>query len=132
MSREADIGGWHLNPRIDSLWGPHSIDRFAAHGNTQHPHYKAHWRDPTSEAVDCLHLPNRLWTSETNWCNPPWTLFPDLVRKLRQSGAEATVITPYWPAKQWYQLLSELSDEQIVYPPPEIYSFRASAERTRA
>jgi hypothetical protein len=82
--------------------------------------------------VDCLHLPDRLWTSETNWGIPPWTLLPDLVRKLRQLGAEATVIAPYLPAKQWYQRLGELSDEQIMYLPPEIYSFRASAEHARA
>jgi hypothetical protein len=35
-------------------------------------------------------------------------------------------------APQWYQLVSELLDEHIMYPPPETYSFRASAERTRA
>jgi hypothetical protein len=34
-----------------------------------------------------------------NRCNPPWSLLPDLVRKFRQSGAEAKVIAPYWPAK---------------------------------
>jgi hypothetical protein len=48
--------------------------------------------------------------------NPPWTLLPELVQKLRQSSAEAIVIAPYWPAKQWYELLSELFDKQIMYP----------------
>jgi hypothetical protein len=55
MSRETDMDDWQLNPRIftylDSLWCPHSIDRFATHGNSR-------WRDPTSEAVNCLHLPD--------------------------------------------------------------------------
>jgi hypothetical protein len=101
---------------MDSLWGPHSMDRFATQGNSYLPRYNFSWRDPISEAVDCLHLPDNQWTAETNLCNPPWTLLPDLVHKLRQSGAEAAVIAPYWPAKQWYQLLSELSDEQIMYP----------------
>jgi hypothetical protein len=43
---------------MNSLWGPHSIDRFATHGNSQLPRYNSRWRDPTSEAVDCLHLPD--------------------------------------------------------------------------
>jgi hypothetical protein len=135
LSRETNRDDMLLNPRIftylDSQWGPHSIDKLAPQGNKLLPRYNARWRDPSAEALDCLHLPDRLWTSDTKWCNLPWTLLPDLVHKLRQSGAEATVIALYWPAKQWYQLLSELSGEQILYPPPEIYSFRASAERTR-
>jgi hypothetical protein len=52
-------------------------------------------------------------------CNPPWSLLPDLVQKLRQSYAEATIIPPYWPAQQWYEQLSELSHEEIRYPPSQ-------------
>jgi hypothetical protein len=79
-----------LNPRIfiylDSLRGPHSIDRFATHGNKQLPRYNARSRDPSAEAVDCLHMPIILWTSKTNSCNPPRTFLSDLVQKLRQFG----------------------------------------------
>jgi hypothetical protein len=54
---------WQLNPSIftymDSLWGPRSIDRFAMQGNTQIPRYNARSRDPTSEAVGSLYLPDR-------------------------------------------------------------------------
>jgi hypothetical protein len=110
LSRETNRDDRQLNPRIftylDSFWGPHYIDKFATQGNSQPPRYNSRWRDPTSEAVDCLHLPDNLWIAETNSCNPPWTLLPDLVQKLRQSGAEAKVIEPYWAAKQWYQLHS--------------------------
>jgi hypothetical protein len=62
LSRETDRDDGQLNPRIstdmNSLWGPHSIDRFATQGNTQLPRYNSRWCDPTSEAVDCLHLPD--------------------------------------------------------------------------
>jgi methionine aminopeptidase len=61
LSREKDMDEWQLNPRIftyvDSLWGPHSIDRFTTHGNSQLPRYNSRH---TSEAVDCLHLPDNL------------------------------------------------------------------------
>jgi hypothetical protein len=81
LSRKTHKEDWQLNPRIftymDSLWAPHSIDRFATQGNTQLPRCNARWRDPTAEAVDCLHMPDILRTSETNWYKPPWTLLPD-------------------------------------------------------
>jgi hypothetical protein len=38
LSRETDRDDWQLNTRIltymDSVWAPHSIDRFATHGNS--------------------------------------------------------------------------------------------------
>jgi hypothetical protein len=67
LSRETDRDDGQLDPRIFTymeLWGPHSIDKFATQGNSQLPRYNARWRDPTSEAVDCLHLPDILWTAE--------------------------------------------------------------------
>jgi hypothetical protein len=83
LSRETDRDEVQLNPRIftymNSMWGPHSIDTFATHGNSQLPRYNSRTRDPTSVAVDCLHLPDNLCTAETDSCNPPWTLLPDLV-----------------------------------------------------
>ena len=66
LSRETDRDDWQLNPRIftylDSQWGPHYIDRFDTHGNTQLPRYNARWRDPTAEVVIRLHLPDKLRT----------------------------------------------------------------------
>jgi hypothetical protein len=96
---------------LHSLWGPHTIDRFATQGNAQLTRNNSRWRSPSCKAMDCLHLPDTLLILKTNRCNPPWTLYTDLVRKLRKSSPAATVIAPYWPVKQKYQLLSELSDE---------------------
>jgi hypothetical protein len=66
LIRETDKQYWQLDPRIfiylDSLWPPHSINKFATQGNTNPPLQcnNARWRDPTAEAVDCLHRPDRL------------------------------------------------------------------------
>lgn len=121
LSRELDTEDWQLNPRIfrylDSRWGPHTVDRFASMTNTLLPRYNSRWLDPNTEAVDCLHLPDLNWTAERNWCNPPWSLLEDLVLKLRQSGAAATVIAPTWPGKPWHQSLLDLASEYLVYPP---------------
>jgi hypothetical protein len=64
LSRETDRDDGQLNPYIftylDTLWGPHSMNRFSTQGNAQLPRYNARWRDPTAEAVDYLHLPDKL------------------------------------------------------------------------
>lgn len=121
LSRERDMSDWQLNPRLfrylDRRWGAHTVDRFAAEHNAQVARYNSRWLDAGSEAVDCLRLSDEAWRQERNWCNPPWELLDDLVVKLQQSGASATVIAPRWPGKSWHQLLHEMADEVIVYPP---------------
>jgi hypothetical protein len=70
LSQEIDIGYMQLNRRIitylDSQCGPHSVDMFATQDTSQLPRYNSRWWNPTSEAVDCLHLPDKLYTSEAN------------------------------------------------------------------
>jgi hypothetical protein len=121
LSRESDDSDWQLNPnlfrQLDSAWGPHSIDRFAAQSNAQLPRYNSKWLDPDTEAVDSLRLPDSQWRAEMNWCNPPWDLLDDLVLKLRHSGASATVIAPHWPGRPWFQQLTEMATAATVYPP---------------
>jgi hypothetical protein len=121
LSRVTDNSDWQLAPRkfkhFNKVWGPHTIDRFASYANKQLPRYNAKWRDGTTEAVDSLHLSDAEWRSERNWCNPPWELLDDLVVKLRNSGAGATVIAPYWPKKPWFLHLSEMASETIDMPP---------------
>eukprot|EP00873_Tetraselmis_striata_P004944 jgi/Tetstr1/425208/TSEL_015669.t1 len=99
---------------MESRFGPHSIDRFASALNTLLPRYNAAWLDPTCEAVDSLHLPDAGWRRENNWCNAPWPLLPDLVQKLEQSGAAATVVAPRWEGKAWHQALTEMAVEELT------------------
>ncbi len=60
LSRISDNSDWQLAPRVfrhlSSLWGAHTIDRFASSANKQLQHYNAKCRDGTAEAVDCLRL----------------------------------------------------------------------------
>ena len=54
---------------------------------------------------------------ENKWCNLPWELLDDMVIKLRQSGAAATVITPYWPKKPCSRHLTEIATEFVDMSP---------------
>lgn len=121
LSRELDTSDWKLNPRIfkyiDKLWGPHTIDRFASMENAMLPRYNSRWLDPETSGVDCLHFPDSNWQKENNWANPPWELLEDLVLKLRQSKAAATVVVPAWEATAWFQELQSMASEVLFYPP---------------
>jgi len=70
LSRNSDNSDSQLAPRVfrhfNGLWGAHSIDRFASFVNKQLPRYNAKWRDETTEAVDCLRLPDANWRGEHN------------------------------------------------------------------
>eukprot|EP00873_Tetraselmis_striata_P001327 jgi/Tetstr1/421591/TSEL_012535.t1 len=121
ISRHLDSDDWQLDPllfaELESRFGPHSIDRFASALNTLLPRYNAAWLDPTCKAVDSLHLPDADWRRENNWCNAPWPLLPDLVQKLQQSGAAATVVAPRWEGKAWHQALTEMAVEELTVAP---------------
>eukprot|EP00873_Tetraselmis_striata_P014170 jgi/Tetstr1/434434/TSEL_023534.t1 len=121
LSRHLDSDDWQLDPllfaELESRFGPHSIDRFASALNTLLPRYNAVWLDPTCEAVDALHLPDADWRRENNLCNAPWPLLPDLVQKLQQSVAAATVVAPRWEGKAWHQALTEMAVEELTVAP---------------
>jgi hypothetical protein len=115
LKKHLDSDDSQLDPvlftELDSRYGPHSIDLFAYALNKLLQHYNAGWLDPTCEAVDALHLPDNQCSCENNWCNPPWPLLPNLVLKLRRSGAEATVIAPIWTGKVWHHALTQMAME---------------------
>eukprot|EP00873_Tetraselmis_striata_P017702 jgi/Tetstr1/437966/TSEL_026596.t1 len=121
LSRHLDSDDWQLDPllfaELESRFGPHSIDRFASARNTLVPRYNVAWLDPTCEAVDSLHLPDADWRRESNWCNAPWPLLPDLVQKLQRSGAAATVVAPRWGGKAWHRALTEMEVEELTVAP---------------
>ena len=134
LSRVTDNSDWQLHRRVvehlSGLWGVPSVDRFASFANKQCPRYNARWRDGQAEAVDSLHLSDADWRREHNWCSPPWELLDDLSGKLRQSGAAAIVIAPYWPKKPWFAHLSEMATETVVMPPsPNLFSPQKQRER---
>jgi hypothetical protein len=108
-----------LAPRIfryyDKQWGPLHHRPLRLLRKQAAPNTK--WRDGKAEGVDSIHLSDREWRQENNWCNPLWSLLEDLTAKLRQSSAGATVIAPKWPRFPWFAHLSEMASEVIEMPP---------------
>ena len=120
LSRAVDNGDWKLNPSLfqlfDERWGPHSFDRFATANNCQVPRFNSAHPDPLATGIDAFAQSDADWARENNWVNPPWELLEDVWAKLRNSGAAATVTTPCWPDRLFYQLFTELADEVIDVP----------------
>ena len=110
-SRLSNHYEWHLQPalfsHLDLLWGPHDIDRFACMTNTQLPVFNSRFADPLSSGIDALSQQN--WGSMNNYVNPPFRMIPQVLQKIRQAKALATVIAPKWPAQTWYQQLLRMS-----------------------
>ena len=56
LSRVVDYDDWGINKDVfqwlDSLWGPHSIDRFANSHNRQTERYNSSFYDVGTEAMD--------------------------------------------------------------------------------
>jgi hypothetical protein len=125
LTRQGDSGDWRLNPaifaRLQALWGPFTIDRFATANNTQLPRFNSAYHDPQTEGVDAFAQSN--WVTEANYCNPPWDLLGQLAHLLVETGAPATVVVPFWPAQPWYQQLQELAVDSIHLPAqPDLFS----------
>eukprot|EP00873_Tetraselmis_striata_P000842 jgi/Tetstr1/421106/TSEL_012150.t1 len=81
--------------------------------------YNTRWQDPRTETVDSLAQPDDTWRAEINWCNTPWHLLQDLVLKLQQSGAAATVLAPAcWHGHPWLQQLTNKATEVLHYRRP--------------
>lgn len=125
LSRIHDKYNWMLHPRIfqvlDSIWGPHSIDRFASCTNTQLPRYNSWFRDPHSEAVDALAQQN--WDKENNYVNCPFRLIPRVLDIVRKQKAKATIIAPIWPSQPWFQQLKRLTVDKPLRIPNNRRSF---------
>ena len=101
---------WMIHPvifrQLDSMWGPHTIDRFASMSTTQLPRYNSRFLDPATRGVDALAQTD--WACENNYVNPPFRLINRVLDVVISQRAYATVIAPRWPGQVWFSRLRQL------------------------
>ena len=106
LSRIIDYDDWRLNPKVfavlDSLWGPHTVDRFADSTNTQLQRFNSRYWSPGTEAVDAFTVN---WAGENNWLCPPVSLIPRVLRHAQNCNANCTIVMPAWPSAPFWPLL---------------------------
>ena len=117
LSRQVSPYEWMLHPQIfkmiDSMWGRHTIDRFASWRTAQIAKYNSYFSDPGTAAVDALAQP---WRGENNFINPPFHLLSRVLQKLIAEEATATIIAPWWPNQPWFRSILRHS----IRPPFQI------------
>ena len=105
-------------------WGWCTVDAFASAATAQLPRYWAAHAEALGEATDAL---AQDWRGECLWVHPPPALLPAVAQMLEESGAEAYVCAPRWPAAAWYGVLHELSTEVIELPPGSLRAVAGDA-----
>ena len=119
LSRMKDKHEWMVSRPLfsflDSVWGPHTIDRFASMTSAQLPLYNARHLDPNGMCVDAL--AQKDWGRHNNYVNPPFRLLDKILDIVVQQKADATIIAPLWPAQTWFRRLQNLT----ICPPIRIF-----------
>ena len=106
LSRIIDYDDWAVTRsffhKIDTIWGPHTVDRFANDQNTKLPRFNSRFWNPLSETVDSFTIE---WTGENNWLVPPIHLIPRVLHHLQASQACGTLIVPKWQSSSFWPIL---------------------------
>ena len=103
ISRIKDHNDWGVSPsffeKIDRLWGPHTIDRFANFKNKKIQRFNSLFWNPDCEGVDAFSFN---WQNENNWLVPPIHLVIKAVKHARACNAKGTLIVPRWQSAIFY------------------------------
>ena len=102
-----DSDDWQLEPavfrQLDSLWGPHTIDRFASHTNHLIATFNSRFWCPDTHGVDAFAQSD--WATHNNWCNAPFSRIGSVLALLTDQRAVATLIAPLWRSALWWPAL---------------------------
>lgn len=105
LSRCSDSDDWGIKAWVflwlDRLWGPHTYDRFASDYNAKCAIFSSRWWCPGTSAIDAF---SESWKGHNNWLVPPPRLIVKCLHKLRNEGAEGTLIAPKWQSAPFWPL----------------------------
>ena len=75
-----DSDDWGLSPlsfhRIDLVWGPHSVDRFANHVNAKLSRFNTRFWNPGSQGINAFVMN---WDGEKQLCMPAYLSYSTLL-----------------------------------------------------
>ena len=104
LSKRSGAGDdWQLHPRwfhyLDSLWGPHTVDRFADNLNAHLPVFNSDRLCVGTAGVDAFSFS---WTGQNNWLCPPVSLILRVLDKVKADKAVATLVVPWWESAYFW------------------------------
>ena len=124
-SKDLDKDDYMLNSDIfavaDTLWGPHTVDRFSSFKARQVPRLCSRRVNNCMQLLDAF---SARWSGENNWLFPPPYLIPKMLRHLQWSLADGRLLGPWWRTAPWWPLFilpdtgfrSEVIDFLVVEP----------------
>ena len=106
LSRTEDANDYKLDPiafnKLDKMWGPHTVDRFASYQTKLLPRFCSRFRNPGCESIDAFTVS---WGNENNWIFPPPYLIPRVIQHMADGKEYGTIILPEWHSAPWWPLL---------------------------
>ena len=116
LSKIIDVEDWETSlsffSYMDTLWGPHTIDRFANYRNKKTDRFNSRFWNPGSEAVDAF---SQNWKTDNNWLVPPISLVAKSILHCIMCKANGTLIVPKWPSSSFWTLIFKRNLEYQPY-----------------
>ena len=102
---------WTLHQQVCDnlwrLWGCPMVDLFATRMNYRLANFISPFPDPMAIATDAFLFP---WEHKELYAFPPFHVIRRVINKLRSSvGVKLTLVAPFWPQREWFTDLVELS-----------------------
>lgn len=116
--------------RVESLHGPHSIDRFASWDTSRCSLFNCGHGDARALAVDSFAQSD--WASHNNYCQPPARLIPELLHFLLAHPCNATVCVPLLRSALWFPLLRQFASSCTTLRGGLVSTARISSARVAA
>ena len=88
--------------RIDLVWAPHLIDRFANHLNAKLPRFNSRFWNPVAEGIDAFVMD---WARENNYVCPPVCFILRVLLHMRNCKASASLVVPLWHSAPFWPMV---------------------------
>lgn len=109
---------------LDSMHGPHLVDRFATWKTKIVPRYNSENLDPGRAPVDAM---EQDWREVNNGAGPPFGKIPLMLNLIKDQAATATVVVSVWTALPLSQPALEAAHE-ICYLPRQAGVYFSGAD----
>ena len=129
LSKLTDVDDWaiadYIFTEIDTMWGPHTVDRFSSYYNTKLSRFDSRYWNPGCETVDTFTAD---WSGEMNWIVPPVYLVARVLNHMRKGHSKGTLIVPKWYSASFWPLLVENGEfieeiKEFVYLPTSKHAY---------
>ncbi|RUA04502.1 MAG: hypothetical protein DSY43_06170 [Gammaproteobacteria bacterium] len=94
------------------------VDLFASRLNNQLENYVSYRPDPGASAVDAFSLS---WSNLKFYAFPPFSVIPNVLKKIQEDGAKGILVVPDWATQAWYPKAMKL----LTQPPVTLKPHRA-------